>query len=52
MDVRWRTDESPTPTTEGGMAHPREDFSEIKEHGMVHPPQWILVVVQFEIHRA
>jgi hypothetical protein len=28
----------PTPPTEGGMGHPREDISETRERGMGHPP--------------
>ena len=28
----------PTPPKEGGMGHPREDFAEMKERGVGHPP--------------
>jgi hypothetical protein len=31
MKVRWRTNENPTPPTEGGMGHPREDISEASQ---------------------
>lgn len=45
MDVRSRTDKNPTPPTEGGMGHSREDFSEMRERGVAPPPAPPVLVV-------
>lgn len=37
-DVRWRTDETPTPPTKGRRdGHPREGISETSERGVNRP---------------